>query len=181
MATSAGDLAVGAYGVSAGLDLMSGVFGYLSSLNAASIAQSQASLMVTAAEANAQRYSEQAAQSEAQQKAMYLASGVTLAGSPVDALATSARLANENITSILMGGEREAEQERMAGVNAEMQGRSALVGGLGQATGALTKGALTASLLGMGGGGGTPAIGALASGAGYGVDVVSPSAVGGYA
>ncbi len=117
------------YGVSAGLDMISGVFGYLSSLNAQSIANSQADMIRTEAEANAQRYAEQAAQFEAHQKVMYLASGVTLAGSPVDALATSARLASENIDAIRMGGERAALNEETTGTNDLMKGRAALAGG----------------------------------------------------
>jgi hypothetical protein len=138
--------AQGAFVISAGLDLLSGVFGFLSSLNAASEAKSQASLIMTEAEANAQRYSEQAAQSEAQQKVMYLASGVTLAGSPVDALATSARIANENIAAILMGGEQEASNQNMAGVNASNQGRNALIGGIDQAVNTGFKAALVGSV-----------------------------------
>jgi hypothetical protein len=128
MAT-AGEGAQAMYGVSAGLDMISGVFGYLSSLSAQSIANSQADMIRTEAEANAQRYEEQAAQHEAQQKVMYSASGVTLAGSPIDALATSARIANENAAAIRMGGEREAANAEMGGTNAEMKGRDALAGG----------------------------------------------------
>lgn len=129
------DTAATAYGVSAGLDLISGVFGYLSSMNAASVASSQAEMIRTEAEANAQRYAEQAAQFEAHEKVMYLSSGVTLAGSPVDALATSARLASENEMAIRMGGEQQALNAETQGVNDENKGRAALVGGFDQATG----------------------------------------------
>ncbi len=129
MTMTAGEGAATMYGVSAGLDLLSGVFGYLSSLNAQSIANSQADMVRTEAEANAQRYAEQAAQSQAKEKVMYLSSGVTLAGSPVDALATSARIASENIDAIRMGGEREAMSVEMGGTNDVMKGRAALAGG----------------------------------------------------
>ncbi len=128
-----GTAAAEMYGVSAGLDLVSGVFGYLSSLNAASMANSQADLIRTEAEANAQRYAEQAQQFEAHEKVMYLASGVKLAGSPVDALAASARIANENIAAIQMGGEREALNAETSGVNDENKGRAALTGEINKA------------------------------------------------
>ena len=129
MTMSAGEGAAAEYGVSAGLDMISGVFGYLSSLNAQSIANSQADMIRTEAEANAQRYAEQAAQSIAKEKVMYLSSGVTLSGSPVDALATSARIANENVAAIQMGGEREALSAETSGTNDLMKGRAALAGG----------------------------------------------------
>ena len=153
MAASAPTLtptAAGAFGISAGLDLLSGVFGFLSSMNAASIANSQADLIRAEAEANAQRYGEQATQFQAQQKVMYLASGVKLAGSPVDALAADARIANENMAAIRMGGAREAAGEEMAGVNASMQGRAQLIGGMSKAVsmgmmGALVGGAGTSA------------------------------------
>lgn len=133
MTMTAGEGAAASYGVSAGLDMISGVFGYLSSLNAQSIANSQADMIRTEAEANAQRYAEQAAQAQAKEKVMYLSSGVTLAGSPVDALATSARIANENVAAIQMGGERAALNEDTTGTNDLMKGRAALAGGLDKA------------------------------------------------
>lgn len=124
-----------AYGVSAGLDLLSGVFGFLTAQSNASIARSRADMVRLESEANAQRYAEQAAQFEAHEKVMYLSSGVKLAGSPVDALATTARIAHENIQSILMGGEARAMDSDIAGTNSEIQGRDALVGGFGRAIG----------------------------------------------
>lgn len=133
--TAAGSAAAGAYGVSAGLDLLSGVFGYLTSMENASIARSRADLVRAEAESNAQRYEEQAAQFEAHTKVMYLSSGVTLAGSPVDALATEARIANENAASIRMGGQAQALDQEVAGTNAENTGRAALAGGVNAALG----------------------------------------------
>ncbi len=126
---TAGEGAETAYGVSAGLDLLSGVFGYLSSLNAQSIASSQADIIRTESEANAQRYAEQAAQAQAQESVMYSASGVKLTGSPIDALATAARISTENIAAIQMGGEREALNAETGGTNDLMKGRDALAGG----------------------------------------------------
>lgn len=124
-----------AYGVSAGLDLMSGVFGFLAAQESASAAQSRADLVRIEAEANAQRYAEQAAQFEAHEKVMYLASGVKLAGSPVDALATTARIAGENIAAIRMQGEADAAGLGTIASNEEAKGRAALVGGFNRAAG----------------------------------------------
>lgn len=134
-ATSGSDAAAGAYGVSAGLNLLSGVFGFLSAQNAASIAQSRGDLIRIEAEANAQRYAEQAAQFKAHEKVMYLSSGVKLSGSPVDALATTARVANENMAAIRMEGDSKAMDEQTLGSNLESQGRAALAGGFSRAAG----------------------------------------------
>lgn len=145
MANTPSPAAADLYGVSAGLDVLSGVFGYLTSLNAASVAKSRADLMTMEAEANAQRYAEQAAQFEAHEKVMYLASGVKLSGSPIDALATTARIASENIASIKRSGEVEALDQEQLGTNAEIQGRNALLSGLnnGLGMGAKAYGAAT--------------------------------------
>lgn len=118
------------YGVSAGLDLVSGVFGYLTSLNSASMARSRADLIEAEANANAQRYEEEAQHREAQTAMMYVASGVRLSGSPIDALATEARIASENVASIEMQGKIQALDQSVTGTEAELKGRDMLVGGL---------------------------------------------------
>jgi hypothetical protein len=127
-----------AYDVTAGLNLLSGVVGYLASQQASSMYQSRADMLRTEAEAQAQRYSEQAAQFQAQEKVMYLASGVKLAGSPVDALATSARIANANMQAILMQGDVEAMNDETKGANAEMAGGNALITGFDKAAKSLS-------------------------------------------
>lgn len=128
--TAASSSAAAAYGVSAGLDLLSGVFGYLASVEAVSAANSRADLMRTEAEANAQRYAEKAAQFEAHEKVMYLSSGVKLSGSPIDVLATTARLAAENIDAIKAAGEREATDQEQRGMEKASEGRNVLIGGI---------------------------------------------------
>ena len=57
---SSGSSASGLFAVSAGLDLVSGVFGYLSAQNAQSVANSRADMIRMNAQANAQRYAEKA-------------------------------------------------------------------------------------------------------------------------
>ena len=136
-APSAG--AAGAYSVAAGLNLLSGVFGYMASMNAASAANSRADLIRMEAEANAQRYSEEAQAHIAQQKMMFVASGVKLAGSPIDVLATSARIASENIDAIRMAGARGELDQRQVGEESLAKGRNALLGGVGSGVSDATK------------------------------------------
>ena len=129
------------FAASAGLDVVSGVFGYLTSLNAASIARSRADMIRAESEANAQRYSERSQAEIAQQKAMYLSSGVTLAGSPIDTLDKNAQIAQQNIESIRMSGLAEAFDQKQQGENALTTGRNALLGGISAGAGVVTKGA----------------------------------------
>lgn len=124
----------GLFAVSAGLDVVSGVFGYLNSRIADQIAQTRADMIRQAAQANAQRYMEKARADTAQQKEMFLASGVTLSGSPIDVLDNSIRLAKENMDSIIMGGNIDAADQSQQGANALNSGRNALIGGLAGAT-----------------------------------------------
>lgn len=137
------------FAASAGLDLVSGVMGYLASKDMASIAYSRADMIRGEAEANAQRYAEKATADRAQQKVMFLASGVTLQGSPIDVLDKSAQLASENIAAIRMQGAAEALDMEQQGKQAEIAGRNALIGGL---TGGLAKGTQAAAV----GGGSSP-------------------------
>lgn len=164
MAIPASKPAAAAYDVSAGLDLMSGVFGFLAAQQNASVARSRAELVRIEAEANAQRYAEQAAQFEAHEKVMYLASGVKLAGSPVAALATTARVANENIAAIRMQGDADAMALQTGAVNDENKGRAALVGGFGQSAAMGLKGYIAAHGGSAGDGAGVGAMADLAGG-----------------
>lgn len=139
--------ASGMFAVSAGLDLVSGVFGYLSSLNAQAVARSRADMIRNEAQANAQRYAEKASADIAQQKVMYLASGVTLQGSPIDVLDNHIRLASEDVSSIEMSGAAEALDVEQQGSNALTQGRNALIGGVSAATGVAAKSQMTPAVL----------------------------------
>ena len=124
----------GMFAVSAGLDVVSGVFGYLNARIADQIAQTRADMIRQAAQANAQRYMEKATADIAQQKVMYLASGVTLSGSPIDVLDDHIRLAQNDAASIVMSGAADAADQNQAGANALNSGRNALIGGLAAAT-----------------------------------------------
>src|SRR3972149_4864410 len=87
-------------GVSAGLEILSGGCGYLASEQAALIAESRGRLLRLEAEADVQRYSEQAQDFKARQKLKFLKSGVALSGSPLDILDETARVSQENISAI---------------------------------------------------------------------------------
>jgi hypothetical protein len=126
-------------GVSAGLDLLSGVFGYLAAQNATRIMSSRADMIRQEAQVNAQRYALQADRFRASQSTQYAASGVKLTGSPLDVLDETARVARENIAAIQRGGEARALDEETKGLNYGIAGRNSLIGGLMQGASTLIK------------------------------------------
>lgn len=130
MADKGGGGAAAAYGTSAGLDLVSGVMGYLSAQSAERMANTRTDMIRMSTAMQAQRYREQADQFKAQQEVMYLGSGVKVAGSVIDVLDHTARIAQENIDSIQMRGEIEAADELNKGREARIAGDNALAGGI---------------------------------------------------
>lgn len=127
-------------GASAGLDLMSGLFGYLASQDAAAISESRARMIRNEADAEATRYAEEAHNALAQTKVSYLKAGVYLSGSPLDVLDHDILTAQENISSIRAGGEarameqeNDAAQQRIGGRLALLQGITGGMGKVGQA------------------------------------------------
>ena len=121
------------FAASAGLDLLSGVFGYLSALNARDVASSRADMIRNEAEADAARYAEGARARSAATKMAYLGNGVTAAGSPVAVLDEQARLAQENVSAIKFGARVSAFDQELQGEESMMRGRNALIGGLSRA------------------------------------------------
>lgn len=119
-----------------GLELVSGLFGYFLSGEQAGIAESRGRMFRAEAEADAQRYAEQAQGFKASQKLAYLKSGVKLTGSPLDILDETARVTAENISAIrARGAAGELEYKNQAS-EARVQGRMALLSGF---TGGLLK------------------------------------------
>ena len=117
-------------GASAAMDLMSGLFGYFASEETAAIAESRGRMVRMEAEAEAQRYQEQAEHFRASQKLAFLKSGVTLSGSPLDVLDESARVEQENLSAIrARGAAGELDWNNQAG-EARMTGRAALLSGI---------------------------------------------------
>lgn len=123
-------------GASAGLDLMSGLFGYLASQDAAAISESRARMIRNEADAEATRYAEEAHNVLAQTKVSYLKAGVYLSGSPLDVLDHDILTAQENISSIRAGGEARAMEQENDAAQQRIGGRLALLQGI---TGGMSK------------------------------------------
>lgn len=117
-------------GASAAMDLMGGLFGYLASKEIAATAESRGRMIRNEAEAEAQRYAEQARGFRATQKLAYLKSGVDLSGSPLDIMDHDMLTAQENISAIRASGEARALDQDFQAGNARISGRSALVNGI---------------------------------------------------
>lgn len=121
-------------GAQGGLELLSGLFGYLQSGPMGDMAESRGRVLRMEAEAEAERYAEEGAKFKASQAVSYLKSGVELSGSPLDVLTETALTIQENISAIRAGGRAaefdahiEAEQIRMGGRAALLKG---ITGGL---------------------------------------------------
>jgi len=123
------------YAVSAGLDILSGIYGFFAADTANDMYQSRARLIRMEAEANAQRYMEQSRAFIGSQIAGYAASGVKITGSPIDVFAESARVARANVAAIRAGGAAEALEQELMGQEALAGGRASLIGGFAKGVG----------------------------------------------
>lgn len=117
-------------GADAAINLMSGLFGYLAAQEAAGIAQSRARMIRDEANADAQRYAEQARSFTATQKMAYVKSGVTLTGSPLDVIDHDILVAQENISAIQARGAAQALGAENEAAAARIGGRTALLSGI---------------------------------------------------
>jgi hypothetical protein len=117
-------------GASAGLSILSGLFGYLDAQDAAEQAESRGRLLRMEAEADAERYAEQARGFKATQAQAFLKSGVTLEGSPLDILDETARVASENLSAMRSRAQAEQNQANAQAGQLRSQGRAALIGGI---------------------------------------------------
>jgi len=125
-----GGTATGFGYASAGLDLIGGLFGFLAGGEIAGAAESRGRMVQFEAEADAQRYNEQAESFKARQKLAFIKSGVQLTGSPLEILAETARVTRENISAIRARGRAGAFDFEMEAVGARQRGRGALIGGV---------------------------------------------------
>lgn len=119
---------------SAGLDLLSGLFGYFAGAQMQQAAESRGRMIRMEAEAEAQRYAEQARSFTARQKLAYLKSGVTLSGSPLDVMDDDILTAQENIAAIRARGDMGQADAETQGEQSMLAGRSALLSGIVGAT-----------------------------------------------
>jgi hypothetical protein len=132
-------------GASSAMDLMSGLFGYLASKEAAAAAESRGRMIRMEAEAEAQRYAEQAKSLRAKTKLAYLKNGVDLSGSPLDVLDADILTADENISAIRAGGAARALDASNAAAGARNAGRAALIAGISSGISKTSKGAYQSS------------------------------------
>lgn len=128
-------------GASAGIQALSGLFGYMASQQMAAISESRGRMLRDEADADAERYKIQADNFKAEQAVNYLKSGVTLEGSPLDVLDETARQATENINAIRSRGRAQQLDMDSEAAATRMGGRNALIGGIagGASTLALAK------------------------------------------
>lgn len=117
----------------AGLDILSGLFGFMAGQEIAGITASRARMLRDESEADIQRFTEQADRFKAGQKLRFLKAGVALTGSPLDILDETSRIAAENISAIRARGRGLAEERRIRGAEAVSRGRAALLGGFTRA------------------------------------------------
>ncbi len=120
-------------GASMGLSVLSGLFGYLDAQDAAAQAESRGRLLRMEAEADAERYAEQARGFKADQSVRFLKSGVTLEGSPLDILDETARVASENLSAMRSRAQAEQNDMNSQAQSFRSQGRAALIGGIANA------------------------------------------------
>lgn len=132
-----GNQVLGLGAVSAGLDLMGGLFGYFAADQMAEAAASQGRMLRMEAEADAQRYAEQARGITAQQKLAFLKSGVQLTGSPLAVIDNDILTAQENINAIRARGAAQQEAANREATSARMSGRNALLQGITSGLGKL--------------------------------------------
>ena len=119
-------------GATSALDLMQGLFGYLAAKEGAGIAESRGRMLRLEAEADAQRYAEQARGFRASQKVAFLKSGVELSGSPLDILDETARITQENLSAIRARGVASQQEQNDQASMARIGGRAALIAGITQ-------------------------------------------------
>lgn len=122
--------AVAGLGVAAGgLNLFAGLLGFMGGQEQAGIFESRARLLRAEAEADAQRFAEEARMFKKRQKLAFLKSGVDLTGSPLEILDETVRVSAENISAIRARGRAQALTETTRARVARAQGRGALISG----------------------------------------------------
>jgi hypothetical protein len=109
--------------VSAGADIMSGVFAMSAADAQRSSLRSQAALLRAESEADIARYAEETQGFKAEQSVRYLKSGVTLEGSPLEILDETTRVASENISAMRAKSAMEQQALKTKGAALKAQSR----------------------------------------------------------
>lgn len=131
-------MAAGAlFAASAGLNFIGGIFDFLESREAAAAETSRSSLLRLEAEADAQRFEEDAEAFKGRQQLRIIKSG-TVGGSPLLLLDETVRRAQENVSAIRARGAALEQQSLARASRLRSRGRSALLSGI---TGGIVQGA----------------------------------------
>lgn len=116
-------------GISAGLDIIGGLFGFLAAGQAAAQLESRGRLLRAEAEADAVRHEERGRAFRAAQGVAFGKSGVTLEGSPLDILDESARITSENLSALRARGAAIEQAQNLKAASVRGRGRAALTAG----------------------------------------------------
>ena len=137
-------------GASAGLDFLSGLFGFFASQEGAAIAASRGRMIRLEAEDEAQRYSEQVTQFKSEQKLAFLKSGFGLSGSPLDILDETTRIAEENISAIRARGRAGQLTQEARAFRSRAAGRGAILAGVTRGLGKIFEAKFTQDAIARG-------------------------------
>lgn len=119
--------------MTAGFNIMEGIYGMKAADAQAGALRSQLSLMRAESEADIARYAEQAQGLKAEQSVKFLKSGVTLEGSPLAILDETVRVSGENISAMRAKTTADIMSAKSKISAIRGQGRAAMVGGLSKA------------------------------------------------
>jgi len=140
--TPSGNSALGLAALGGGLDLLSGLFGFMTGQEIAGIHESRARMISDEAESDAQRHAEAGESFKARQKLSFLKAGVALTGSPLDILDETARVTAENISAIRARGAAQALDARGQALAARGRGRTAFIQGISRGIRGVSRGFL---------------------------------------
>ncbi len=112
----------------------------------AAVQENQATQEERAAEHEAGKVGEEGRRFKARQRTLFAQAGVTEAGSPLLVLEDTARLIDEDIETVLRGGQRRGQSFRTQAGLSRLRGRSARSAGLLQAGSSLLSGVSTAAI-----------------------------------
>ena len=124
--------------VTAGFNIMEGIFGMTAADAQAGALRSQLSLMRAESEADIARYAESTQALKAEQSVKFLKSGVTLEGSPLEILDETVRVSGENISAMRAKTTADIMSAKSKISAIRGQGRAAMVGGLSRAAGTVS-------------------------------------------
>ena len=121
--------------VSAGTQILGGIAAANQASFEADVAKGNAQIAKQQAAMEAERLRRDTQRRLGATKAAFGASGVTLAGAPIEVIADQASVGEEDAQLILFGGQAKSRQELANAAGAKSRGQQSLIGGLGSAAG----------------------------------------------